>query len=165
MPSPKVPSAKVLARREAAVELNYAALDEIKRGLLDGLFDLGVAIITGADAPDATPYGQGLVRSGGVIGYVDKKLVRTFSLGADKLVRKPRRARLTDEIVVVAGFGFPGRFQEAGTIHQPARPFLTPAAMRLIPKAGPFIAQGMARHKVISAKRAAQRAGAAGGSE
>ena len=38
-------------------------------------------------------------------------------------------------ILAIVGFGFPGRFQELGTVHQPAKPFLTPAVSQVEPQA------------------------------
>jgi len=157
MPSPKAPSAKLLARRAAKVELNYAALVAITRAVADGAFELAKAIVAGADAPDATPLGEGLVDQGGVIAYVDRKLVATYSTGADPTVKKPRAAKLGPGVVVIAGYGFPGRFQEGGTVNQPARPFLTPRLMADLPDAEAFIAAACVKHKVISAQRAAVR--------
>lgn len=158
MPSPKIPSAKLLARRAAKVVLNHAALDEITRATADGLFELAKAIISGADVPDATPFGEGLVDQGGVIAYVDRKPVASYSTGADPTVKKPRAARLGPGVVIIAGYGFPGRFQESGTVHQPARPFLTPKLMADLPDAAGFVRAALAKHKVISARRAAVRA-------
>lgn len=158
MPSPKVPSPKLLARRAAKVELNLAALDAITRAVADGAFEIAKAVVTGADVPDRTPWGAGLVRGGGVIVYVDKKLVRTFSTGPDATVKKPRAARLGPGIVVIGGYGFPAKFQEAGTVHQEARPFVTPELLETLPDAKGFITGACRKHKVISAKRAAVRA-------
>jgi len=157
MPSPKIPSAKLLARRAAKVELNHAALDAITRAVADGAFELAKSIVSGADAPDATPFGEGLVDAGGVIAYVDRKLVATHSTGADQTVKKPRAAKLGPGIVVIGGYGFPGRFQEGGTVNQPARPFLTPELMAELPDAEAFVQAACVKHKVISAMRAAAR--------
>jgi hypothetical protein len=160
MPSPKAPSEKLLARRAAKVVLNHAALDAITMAVADGAFDLARAVIFGADAPDATPYGEGLIRSGGVIAYVDRKLVATAATGpgidGDPTVKKPRAAKLGPGIVVIGGYGFPARFQEAGTIHQPARPFVTPELMSTLPDAEGFIRLACVNRKVISAGRAAR---------
>ena len=158
MSSPKVPSAKLLARRAAKVELNHAALDAITRAVADGAFELAKSIVDGADAPDATPFGEGLVDQGGVIAYVDRKLVATYSTGADPTVAKPRAAKLGPGVVIIGGYGFPGRFQESGTVNQPARPFLTPKLMADLPDAEGFIAAACVKRKVISASRAAARA-------
>jgi hypothetical protein len=159
MPSPKIPSARVLENRGKRVVLNHAALDAITMAVADGAFALAKAVIFGADVPDATPYGEGLVRSGGVIAYVDRKLVATTATGpgtdGDPTVKKPRAAKLGPGIVVIGGYGFPGRFQEAGTVHQPARPFVTPELMATLPEARGFILAACVKHKVISSKRTA----------
>ncbi len=158
MPSPKIASPKILARRAAKVVLNRAALDAITRATADGLFELAKAVVTGADVPDRPPWGIGLVRGGGVIAYVDKKLVSTFSTGSDATVKKPRAAKLGPGVVVIGGYGFPARFIESGTIHQPPRPFLTPELMATLPDAHGFVKAAAIKHKVISTKRAAARA-------
>jgi len=162
MPSPKVASPKLLARRAAKVVLNHAALDAITRATADGLFELAKAIVDGADAPDATPFGEGLVDQGGVIAYVDRKLVATYSTGADPTVSKPRAARLGPGVVIIGGYGFPGRLQESGTVHQPARPFLTPKLMADLPEAEGFVKAACIKHGVISSRRAAARAAEVG---
>ncbi len=36
-------------------------------------------------------------------------------------------------ITLLAGFPFPARFNEMGTIHQPARPFFTPTLVEVLP--------------------------------
>jgi len=142
MPSPKIPSAKLLARRAAKVVLNRAALDEVVRKAADGAFEFAKSIIDGADVPDATPFGEGLVTQGGVIAYVDRKLVATYAKNGDS-VKKPRGAKLGKGIVIVGGYGFPGRFQETGTVKQAARPFLTPEVMADLPDAEVFIKRGV----------------------
>jgi len=45
-----------------------------------------------------------------------------------------------DLIQAIVGYGFPGRFQEFGTVNQPARPFLSPAAQQVLPNAGSIMA-------------------------
>ena len=164
MPSPKAPSEKLIARRAAKVVLNHAALDEISRAAVDGFFEFAKSILTSADVPDATPYGEGLIDHGGAIAYVGKQLVASYAMNpGDPTVKKPRGAKLGPGVVVIAGYGFPARFQEAGTIHQPARPFLTPELMQQQPDAGGYIQKAMIKHKVISVRRAAARAAEAAG--
>lgn len=119
----------------AKVKLNKAALDEITRFVADGLFEAGKEIITraAANAPDSPyepfPEGEGLPKQGGVLAYVGNQKVDGWSLRGVQ-PKKPRSARTgTKEhsVVVLAGFGFPGRFAEGGTLKTPAHPFLTPA--------------------------------------
>lgn len=139
------------------IVLNRAAFDAITLAVADGAFELAKAVIEGARVPDAAPYAEGLVQGGAAIAFVGSKRVGVWSkTGAS--VKKPRAAKLSKGITVIGGFGFPGRYQESGTIHQPARPFLTPALMARLPDAEGFIKGACKRHGVISAKRAAQRA-------
>jgi hypothetical protein len=142
VPSPKFPSAKLLARRAAKVVLNRAALDELVLKAADGAFEFAKSVIDGADVPDATPFGEGLVTQGGVIAYVDRKLIATYAKNGDS-VKKPRAAKLGKGIVIIGGFGFPGRFQETGTIKQAAKPFVTPELLAELPGAQDFIKRGV----------------------
>ena len=96
--------------------------------LLDGFVEVGQRIIDTADVPDAAPFGEGLVTRGGVIGYAFGRRVRTMADDRTSDVKKPRAARTTRAgIDVFVGFGFPGGFQELGTVHHAAQPFLGPA--------------------------------------
>lgn len=108
------------------VVLNRAALDEVRGGLADGVFDLASAVLEAAErrAPDRSPIGEGLVAHGAAAVWTDGK--QTHETAA---IEKPRElGALPDEIVGVVGFTFPGRFQETGTEHHGPQPFLTPAA-------------------------------------
>lgn len=150
MPSLKAPSAKLLARRGAKMALNREALDQITRAAVDGAFELAKAIVFGANVPDAPPFGEGLIETGGVIAYVDRKKVAEASKSG-ATIKRPRAAKLGKGIVVIGGFGARhGHFAEFGTIHQPARPFLTPELMATLPDAGEFIKAACIKHKVIS---------------
>lgn len=128
------PSKRVVIAREK--------LDPVIRVIADGLFEVGKAIVEAADPPDATPYGEGLVRNGGVLAYVGPDKVAGFGLDG-KQPRKPRSlaTRGRQGIVVVAGFGFPGRFNEFGTIHNTPNPFLSPAADSVLPRAAGIVEQ------------------------
>lgn len=120
-------NARVVVNRKAV-----ATLDLIHA---DGLLAVAKAVVEEANPPDATPYGQGLVNAGGAIAYVGSKKVGGF--GQDgRQPPKPRGLAVkgSTEVVAIAGYGFPGRFQEMGTVHQPARPFLTPAVFRVWPR-------------------------------
>jgi hypothetical protein len=95
--------------------------------VLDGLVAAGMQIIDSADVPDQPALGAGLVQRGGVAGWAYGKRVATMGDAADD-VQKPRGFRTSSNGVdVIAGFTFPARFNERGTVHQPARPFLAPA--------------------------------------
>jgi hypothetical protein len=123
--------------RATRVELNRKALNNIAMAFVDGVSAIGQAIIENADPPDATPFGVGLVGQGGVLTYIGPKQVFAWSLSGPK-PQKPKSVKVRSEtgnILGIVGFGFPGKFQELGTIHQPARPFLWPAVNRTDGKA------------------------------
>jgi hypothetical protein len=122
--------------RTTRVKLNRAAVDGVRLALADGAHAVAKAIVTDANPPDATPFGAGLVTSGGTLAYVGSKKVDGWSLDG-RQPKKPRSLRVKgqDTIVAVAGFGFPGRFQEFGTVHHAAQPFLTPARDRVAGRA------------------------------
>lgn len=117
----------------ARTVVNKAALDAITRGFADGAAAIGQAIIERADPPDAEPFGKGLVTTGDWGVWAGTKKV-------DGTASKPRTVRLQrDAITMVAGFGFPGRFQELGTVHHAAQPFLTPAMLEVLPDAEAYL--------------------------
>lgn len=111
-----------MARTSARVVMNRKALSEVNLGFADGMLALAQEIVETANPPDATPFGEGLVTSGGSAAWVDGR-----KIGGEGA--KPRGLKLNKPgITAIAGFGFPGRFQEVGTVRQPPRPFLSPAA-------------------------------------
>ena len=123
--------------RRSRVEINRAALDEVMGGLADGVSAIGGRILLHATlrAPDATPFGVGLVKSGAALTFVGKKRVfQRRGDGGTTTVRKPRgSAGLRDgKVLGVVGFGFPGMFQELGTVNHAAQPFLSPAAAQVV---------------------------------
>ena len=125
----------LMARKPSArVVLNRSRMARVHLGLADGVGAVAAEIIEVANPPDATPYGVGLVQGGGWLLYKgDKKLA---GAGLDgRQPKKPRslRVRGTTLIVAIAGFGFPGRFQELGTVQAGAQPFLVPAERLVIP--------------------------------
>jgi hypothetical protein len=123
-----------MARKVSArVVLNRSRLDEVRGALADGLQAMGADIVEHANPPDAEPFGVGLVTSGGTYVAVDGKKV-----GGDS--SRPRAVRGEPGIVAVVGFGFPGRFQEFGTIHSPAQPFLSPAVDEVLPNLEQYLA-------------------------
>lgn len=106
---------------------NKAALNAISNGLAEGMAGVGRAIIARTRPPDAEPFGKGLVTTGDWGVWVGTKKV-------DGTATKPRTVKTrTGVVTLVAGYGFPGRFQELGTINQPARPFLTPPVLEVTP--------------------------------
>ena len=122
-----------MARKPSArVVLNRSALTEVGLALVAGVEEIARTIVETAEPPDATPFGEGLVTQGGWLVYDGSKKVAGGSLSGLQ-PKKPRSFRVkgTVGITAIAGFGFPARFQETGTSDQPAKPFLTPAAVRV----------------------------------
>jgi hypothetical protein len=122
-----------MARKPSArVVLNRAALDRVHLALADGVEEIARTIVETAEPPDAAPFGVGLPARGGWLVYDGSKKVAGGSLSGNQ-PKKPRAfaVRGTAGIQAIAGFGFPGRFQETGTVHQPARPWFTPAVIRV----------------------------------
>lgn len=123
--------------RRSRLEINRAALDEVQGGLADGVFDVARAILRVAEsrAPDAPPFGEGLVSRGAAAVWVGKK--RTHQVRSDgqtATIRKPRGSRRLDAagITGIVGFGFPAMFQELGTVNHRAQPFLTPSVSEVV---------------------------------
>lgn len=127
------------------VVLNRQAFGELTLASADGLFALAVEIVEEARPPDAPPQGQGLVEGGGALAWAGKKKVAGTTIGG-RQIKKPRALRLSPtDATAIAGFGFPARFVELGTVDTQAQPFLTPAVGRVLPHAEVTISKGMAR--------------------
>jgi HK97 gp10 family phage protein len=112
------------------VVLNRQALERSVLAVADGMADAGREAVDMADPPDATPYGAGLVDRGGMIAWVKGRKIDDHSLDG-KAPRKPDVRPRSSDIFVVVGFGFPGRYQEFGTEHHAAQPFLTPVMQQI----------------------------------
>jgi hypothetical protein len=122
-----------MARKPSArVVLNRQALDTVHLALAEGVEEIVRTIVETAEPPDATPFGEGLVTRGGWLVYDGPNKVAGGSLEGTQ-PKKPRafRVRGTAGIVGIAGFSFPGRLQETGWVDAPARPWFTPAVMRV----------------------------------
>lgn len=119
-----------MARKPSArVVLNRAALTRFGLAVAAGVEEIARTAIEVADPPDATPHGAGLVNAGGWLVFVDGKKVAGGSLRGTQ-PKKPRGVAIPAGVVGLAGWPFPARFQEGGTVDQPARPFFAPAANR-----------------------------------
>ncbi len=131
------------------VVLNKAALDQTQRAIGEGvkLIARSIAEQAASRAPDATPFGVGLVDQWGVLVYVNGKKIDDAS-GDGSTVKKPRGARTskTGGLEAFVGFGFPGRFQETGTVNHAAQPFFTPAVMGVLPSAQTLMRAAAAQH-------------------
>lgn len=124
-----------MARKvNARVVLNRSKLPALWVVVADGLHEVAKTIVEEARPPDATPYGAGLVTNGGTLAYVGNKKVAGWSLRGTQ-PKKPRAVRVKDAgITAIAGFGFPARFQERGTVNHGAQPFLAPTRDRVAPR-------------------------------
>jgi hypothetical protein len=120
-------------RRSARVVYNRRTHNAVRLGLADGLLQVAEVIVNVADPPDATPFGEGLVTTGAAGAWVDGRKVGGRS-------PKPRREIPPTGIVAIAAWGFPGRFQELGTIHHGAQPFITPAVSAVVPNMASIMA-------------------------
>lgn len=122
--------------RRSRVVINRAALDEVMGGLSDGVFDIvraiGAVAESRAPGPGTSEYGHLQDRIGAAVWVAGRKVHEWSSAGGS--VDKPRevRVRSEGEYVGVVGAGFPGMFQELGTVHHAAQPFMTPAASEVI---------------------------------
>lgn len=137
-----------MARKPSArVVLNRSKMSEIGLAVGDGLEAVVRAVVEEAKPPDATPYGDGLVTSGGWLVYRGPDKIAGGSLSG-KQPKKPRsfRVRGRTAIQAIAGFGFPGRFQEIGTQHHPAQPFLWPSWLGVEPRLGQYMAPAVKAH-------------------
>lgn len=128
-----------MAKASSRVMLNRSALTRLGLGLANGVEEIVRTIVEDADPPDAPPFGVGLAKRGGWAVYQGSKKVGGGSMtGAQP--KKPRDFKAAARgITGIAGFGFPGRFQETGTVNHAAQPFLWPAAMRVLQHAGAIL--------------------------
>lgn len=114
--------------RGSKVEFNRRNAERLELAIADGVFAVARHVVEQARPPDATPFGEGLVTRGGAIGWVRGKKIAQFSLSSANTVKKPRAVRVPrDGAFAIGGFGFPARFQEIGTVHHGAQPFLLPS--------------------------------------
>lgn len=137
------------------VVLRRNALPSVVRIIADGMTEVSRIIVeqASADAPDSPldpyPLGEGLPKQGGLLTYVGKDKVDGWSIRGPQPV-KPRAVRpLLDPLSVttIAGFGFPARLAEIGTVDTPSQPFLRPAFDRIAP-AAPKIIGAITRPKI-----------------
>lgn len=132
-----------MARKTSArVVLNRSRVDRVHLAFATGAYQVAKEVLRAADPPDATPWGTGLVTNGGALLYRGRSKLAGVGLDG-RQPRPPRAARVSADpnlIQAIVGYGFPGRFQELGTVNQPARPFLTPAAQQVIPRANQIMA-------------------------
>lgn len=121
-------------RKGSRMMINRAAADQLNLIIADGLLAVGTTLIQETQPPDAPPLGEGLVRHGGVVVYLGGKKVGQYSTDGSN-VPKPRAIKAKEfEIQAGVGFPHPARWDELGTVHQPARPFFWPRVQRIVPR-------------------------------
>jgi hypothetical protein len=114
-----------MARKiSAKTVLNRKALTTIRAAFVDGMEQVGKDLISRTDPLDDPETREQIVGDWGI--WVDGKKVAGTAT-------KPRSARVKSGITLLAGFPFPMRFGEMGTIHQPARPRFSPTLNEVIP--------------------------------
>lgn len=116
------------------VELDPAAFARLERAVALGAGDIGAEVVRRARVPDAPPIGQGLVETGASAAFLGGRRI-------EGTADAPSDFDAPDGPAAIAGFDFPARFQEEGTIRQPARPFLSPAAEDVSGDAGAIMAR------------------------
>jgi hypothetical protein len=119
--------------QKVKVVLNREAFHQIDLANTDGLMAVAEEIIHNVRTPDAPPYGRGLLQGGGWLAYLGSKKIGG-QMEDGRNVSKPRSLRDTTQ-VAIAGWGFPGRFVELGTVDTHAEPFLTKSVMEVLPSA------------------------------
>lgn len=135
----------MLQKTTHRVVLNRAAIEQAILAEADGLFAVAVKVIEAARPPDAPPYGKGLVEGGGALAFVGRKKVAGTTIGG-RQIKKPRQLKLRDgEVTAIAGWGFPARFVELGTLNTHAEPFLTPAALQVVGDAHVIVSEAVKR--------------------
>lgn len=142
---PKIgPQLGAAGRRRLNIRINT---DPVMVAISDGLFAVALRIgeTASAAAPDAPQFNYGLPENWGAISWALGKLLQAQGADGGTAVSKPRDMRTTRTGAdAVVGFGFPGRFNELGTVNQDAIPFLGPAALHVV--TSPEFTQILADH-------------------
>lgn len=161
MPSPKSPSARVIANRKARVVMNRAALDELQLAMADGLLRVGEQVI--AEARDNAPRDPEIAAKRGVPMMADTGNLVVYALGKkvggdDGGTGKPRGMKTPkDQAVLGVWFSSPiSHLIELGTVKMPAQPFLTPSLTGNLGDTGPYVRKAMAARARRQAARAAR---------
>jgi hypothetical protein len=112
------------------VVANRKALDAIRQGYVDGLEEIGKVLIEQTEPLDDPATPEKIVGDWGV--WADGRKVAGTAA-------KPRAADTKKGLTLLAGFPFPMRFDEIGTIHQPPRPRFSPTLSVVIPGSGRYV--------------------------
>lgn len=147
-----------MAKMSARVVLNRKAFDTLTLGAADGLLEFSKDLLLAVHPPSDVAYETAaehaeeveqkrppLAQNGGALVFIGFKKVAGWGLDG-RQPKRPYRTRLSrTRIQALAGFGFPGRFNEMGTIHQPSRPFFSPVIAEKIPDAQRTVKAGIKR--------------------
>jgi hypothetical protein len=119
--------------KDVRVELDLRAFGLLRSEAARGILAVAQEVIARTDVWDQSPYGEGLIDKGAAVAFVDGDRIggQADLPGGES----------SDGIVAYAGFPFPARFNEIGTVNQPARPRITPAADSAIGDAEGIIAR------------------------
>lgn len=138
------PTARTLVNRAKRVQMNYAALDEMRQAMADGLLNLGLRIGLKAETEarrEEHPEEDARLRAKrGAPMMADTGFVQVWAAGkrvGGVWQTRPRGTTVPkDQAVLFVGFRSPlSHFREFGTVKEIARPFLTPAVMSEVPNA------------------------------
>lgn len=129
------------------VVLDRAEIDRVVIAAGVGAYEFANDVIDDAadNAPDATPYGVGIVTGGGVVAFANGRQIGSWSARGETDAPRALDTAGRGQIAVAGGFRFPARFQELGTIHHGSQPFLSPALSRRLPRFGEYVADAVKR--------------------
>jgi hypothetical protein len=106
-----------MAKTNHRTVINRQALTALRAGFVDGMERFGQEIIARTNPPDDPATAKKIKGDWGV--WSDGRKVAGTAA-------KPRGASVKQGVTLLAGFEFPARLQETGSVHQPARPFFSP---------------------------------------
>lgn len=126
-----------MARRiSSKTVLNRKSLTLLRGAFVDGMEQIGIDLIARTEPLDDPTTQEKIIGDWGI--WVDGKKVAGTAT-------KPRRENVKSGITLLAGFPFPMRFGEMGTIDQPSRPRFSPTLSEVIPDAHRYIRQPVQR--------------------
>lgn len=135
-----------MARGSTRVVLDQRELDAVVNAAGTGAYEFAGDVVDEAaeNAPDATPYGVGIVSGGGAIGFANGR-----QIGSQGEADAPRELDTGGrrQIAVAGGFRFPAHLQELGTIRHRAQPFLSPALERRRARLGEYAAAAVKQRR------------------
>jgi hypothetical protein len=159
MPSPRNPSARVLANRQARIEMSYQALDTLTRAMADGLLQLGEHVLE--DASGRAPRDPAAAEARGIPMMGDTGGLQVWANGkrvGGTWAKRPKGGKVPQGQAVLF-VGFDSRLShllELGTVKMRARPFLTPALMANLADTEPYVRGAISRYAATAGERTAK---------